>query len=189
MAKEVIERSVAELIPYDRNPNVHPDSQIEQLANSIRQWGWTIPILIDETDMVIAGHGRLYAAQKLGMDKVPCIKVEGWTDEQKRAYVIADNQLAAGSEWNTALYVQELREIAEAGFDLEPFGMDLDFGGMDYAPNLEPTADTRLVGADDIDRAGAGMTGEIDRIAGKQREEGVDVMCPYCAESFKFTGV
>ena len=137
-------KKVSELIPYDRNPNTHPEAQIEQLANSIRQWGWTMPILIDENGMVIAGHGRLYAAQKLEMEEVPCISVLGWTDEQKKAYVIADNKLAEGSQWDDSLYFSELESLSKAGFKVELTGFEsmnfsseenFDFSDDNYEPS------------------------------------------------------
>ena len=125
-AKEIIQKSVDDLIPYDRNPNIHPADQINQLVDSIREWGFTVPILIDENDTVLAGHGRLFAAKSLGMDEVPCFTATGWTEAQKRAYVIADNKLSEGSEWDTSLYLSELKEIGDAGFDLSLAGFDHD---------------------------------------------------------------
>ena len=82
-----------ELIPYARNSRTHSDDQVAQIAASIKEWGWTTPILVDETGGIIAGHGRLLAARKLKMEQVPTIEAAGWTDAQKRAYVIADNKL------------------------------------------------------------------------------------------------
>jgi len=150
----LVPKKVADIIPYDRNPKIHPDSQIEQLANSIREWGWTIPILIDEENMVIAGHGRLFAAQKLEMEDVPCLVVSGWSDEQKKAYVIADNKLAETSEWDSDFYFSELKAINEAGFNLDLIGVsgediqifnfnasesDEEFG-FDFNPDVDPTS-------------------------------------------------
>ena len=123
-AKEVTQKSVDDLIPYDRNPNMHPTAQITQLANSIREWGFTVPIIIDEEGTVLAGHGRLFAAKSLGMESVPCVTARGWSDSQKKAYVIADNKLSEGSEWDSSLYFAELKEINESGFDLGLIGFD-----------------------------------------------------------------
>ena len=81
---KIVNKPVNELIPYDRNPRIHPDSQIKQLQNSIREWGWTIPILIDEESNVVAGHGRLFAAQDMGISEVPCVEATGWTEEQRK---------------------------------------------------------------------------------------------------------
>ena len=136
-ATEVLQKPIDELIPYDRNPNIHPTDQIVKLADSMREWGFTVPILIDEKGVVMAGHGRLYAAKSLNMSVVPCIVAEGWSETQKKAYVIADNKLSEGSEWDTSLYLAELKEIDEAGFDLEMMGFDNDFGEMLYGDDIE----------------------------------------------------
>ena len=122
-AEEVVIRPLNSLIPYERNANTHPEEQIEQIANSIRQWGWTVPVLIDEKGMVIAGHGRIFAAQKLKLDEVPCIVADQWTEDQKRAYVIADNKLQEGSEWDYSAMASELRSLTDSGFDIDLTGM------------------------------------------------------------------
>lgn len=186
-ADKVERRSVAELIPYDRNPKIHPDSQIEQLANSIREWGWTMPILVDEEGQIIAGHGRLYAAQQLGLEDVPCMVAEGWSEEKKKAYVIADNKLAEKGSWDNALLYAELKDINDS-FDLSVMGMDEDFKLMDYTPNLEPNFEYRAVDENALDKAGQNMSGAIDSIQADKASGGVEVMCPYCAETFKFSG-
>lgn len=183
----LVQKKVADVIPYDRNPKTHPDSQIEQLANSIREWGWTIPILIDEKNMVIAGHGRLFAAQKLEMEDVPCLVVSGWSDEQKKAYVIADNKLAEISEWDSDLYFSELRAINEAGFNLDLIGLDENIS-FDFEPNLSPMASFSEIGDGDMVRASNGLDANIASISSDNSDAGVEVMCPYCAESFKFSG-
>ena len=90
-ADQVERRALASLIPYARNARTHSDDQIGQLAASIREWGWTMPVLVDESGMIIAGHGRVLAAGRLGMGDVPVMVARGWSDAQKRAYVIADN--------------------------------------------------------------------------------------------------
>ena len=131
-AEKIQQKSVDALIPYDRNPNIHPESQIDQLANAVREWGWTVPILIDENDMVLAGHGRLFAAKKLKLDTVPCIVAEGWSEEQKKAYVIADNKLSESSQWDDALYFSELRSLSDSNFDLSLMGMHPDFSFDDF---------------------------------------------------------
>ena len=104
---KIVNKAVNELIPYDRNPRVHPDSQIKQLQNSIREWGWTMPILIDEESNVVAGHGRLFAAQDMGISEVPCVVATGWTEEQRKGYVIADNKLSENGQWNDSLYFSD----------------------------------------------------------------------------------
>jgi ParB-like chromosome segregation protein Spo0J len=85
-ADKVTRRSVAELAPYARNARLHSDAQVAQIAASIGEWGWTMPVLLDEAGGIIAGHGRVLAAKKLGIDAVPCMVAKGWSDAQKRAY-------------------------------------------------------------------------------------------------------
>ena len=187
-AEKIQQKSVDSLIPYDRNPNIHPDSQIDQLANAVREWGWTVPILIDENDMVLAGHGRLFAAKKLDMETVPCIVAEGWSQEQKKAYVIADNKLSESSQWDDALYFSELRSLSDSNFDLSLMGMHPDFSFDDFSPNLSPMQTFRDVNQNDIDRASTNLENNIAGISSDNSLGGVEVTCPYCAESFKFSG-
>jgi len=187
-ADKVERRSVAELIPYDRNPKTHPDTQVEQLANSIREWGWTIPILIDEGGQVIAGHGRLFAAERLGIEEVPCMVAEGWTEEQKRAYVIADNKLAEGSEWDTGIYFQELKAISAEGFDMSLMGLSEDLSFLDYKPSLEPTMNIREVDEGSLDKASSNMANQIEGIKTDRADSAMEVICPHCAEMFKISG-
>jgi len=189
-AADAIQRkNVKDLIPYDRNSKIHPDTQIEQIANSIREWGWTMPILIDEGGQVIAGHGRLYAAQHLDLKDVPCVIATGWSEDKKKAYVIADNKLAEKGGWDTSLLYDELKTLSVAEFDLSLMGMDDAFAAMDYTPNTEPNFSYKEVDDETVTKAGQGMSGMIGAIQNDKAESGVEVMCPYCAESFKFTGV
>lgn len=105
---EIIYKNVDELIPYVNNSRTHNAEQIKQICASINEFGFTNPILIDEKNMIIAGHGRLMASQKLGMDTVPCIVLEGLTEAQKKAYIIADNKMALNAGWNEELLKLEL---------------------------------------------------------------------------------
>jgi hypothetical protein len=123
-ADKVERRPVAELVPYARNARTHDEAQVAQIAASIREWGWTIPILIDEAGMIIAGHGRVLAAYKLGLEDVPTMTAVGWTESQKRAYVIADNKLALNAGWDDELLKVELDALADAGFNLDLVGFD-----------------------------------------------------------------
>jgi DNA modification methylase len=107
-----------ELIPYARNSRTHNDDQVIQIASSIREFGFTNPILISESNDIIAGHGRLLAAQKLGIDKVPCIRLSHLTESQRKAYVIADNKLALNAGWDEELLALELAELKDGGYDL-----------------------------------------------------------------------
>ena len=114
--------AVESLIPYARNSRTHSDDQVAQIAASIKEFGWTNPILIDGESGIIAGHGRLLAARKLGMKEVPVIQLSGMTDTQKRAYIIADNKLALNAGWDDELLGLELSELDLEGFDLELTG-------------------------------------------------------------------
>jgi DNA modification methylase len=115
-------RPVETLIPYARNPRTHSDAQIAQIAASIVEFGWTNPILVDGESGVIAGHGRLLAARKLGLSEVPVIELAHLSAAQKRALVIADNRIALEGEWDDAMLVLELADLAEAGFELDLTG-------------------------------------------------------------------
>lgn len=140
---KIIQVSISDLIPYHRNARTHSKSQVEQIANSIQEFGFTNPVLIDGHNGVIAGHGRLQAAGILGMDSVPCIQLTDMTDLQKRAYIIADNKLALNAGWDDELLKMELTELHELDFDLEligfsPTDLTLAMGlGVDFAPGLE----------------------------------------------------
>jgi ParB-like chromosome segregation protein Spo0J len=112
------------LVPYERNPRTHSEEQIAQIAASIREFGFTNPILIDSKQGIIAGHGRLAAAKELGLEKVPCIDLSHLTDEQKRAYLIADNKLTMNGGWNEDLLRLELTDLKELGTNLELTGFD-----------------------------------------------------------------
>jgi len=188
-ANNVVQKSILELIPYDRNPKVHPESQIIELANSLRQWGWTMPILIDEAGLVIAGHGRLYAAQSLGIETVPCVVAHGWSEEKKKAYVIADNKLAEKGAWDNSLLYSELKDINETGFDLALMGMEDVFKLMEFTPNFDPSFSHTTVDDASISKASENMQNHIDALQDDKSEAGVEVMCPYCTETFRFTGV
>ncbi len=118
--------NVDTLIPYAKNSRTHSDAQIAQISASIREFGWTNPILIDGESGIIAGHGRLLAARKLGMLAVPTIQLAGMTPAQKQAYIIADNKLALNAGWDDAMLALELGELSALGFDLALTGFDAD---------------------------------------------------------------
>jgi hypothetical protein len=117
---------VSRLVPYARNSRTHSDEQVAQIAASINEWGWTIPVLVDEGGQLIAGHGRIMAARKLGLTEVPAMTAMGWTEAQKKAYVIADNKLALNAGWDLDALKVELADLGELGFDvgLTGFGDD-----------------------------------------------------------------
>ena len=138
-------RSIAELIPFARNSRTHSDEQVAQIAASIREFGWTNPILIDGANGIIAGHGRLAAARKLGLDAVPVIVLDHLTDAQKRALVIADNKLALNAGWDFELLASEIEGLGEDGFDLSLLGFN-----EDELANLLAEKTEGLTDADDI---------------------------------------
>ena len=119
-------RLVSELIPYARNARTHSDAQVTQIAASICEFGWTNPVLVDSDGGVIAGHGRLLAALKLGLAEVPTIELSHLTTAQRRAYVLADNRMALSAGWDEDLLRLELAELQTDGFDLALTGFDLD---------------------------------------------------------------
>jgi site-specific DNA-methyltransferase (adenine-specific) len=120
---KIEEVAVNKLIPYAKNSRTHSDQQVAQIAASIKEFGFRNPILVDKFTL-IAGHGRLLAAQKLGLDKVPTIDCSDMTESQKKAYVIADNKLAMNAGWDTAMLTIEMQELQEEGFDLDLLGFD-----------------------------------------------------------------
>ena len=121
-----VTRSVDDLIPYVNNSRTHSEAQITQVASSIKEFGFTNPILIDEDNGVIAGHGRLLASKKLNIDEVPCIVLDGLSEAQRKAYVIADNQLALNSGWDLDTLRVEVEHLTELDYDLNLLGFDDD---------------------------------------------------------------
>lgn len=134
-ADNVERRKVADLVPYARNARTHSEAQVRQIAASIEEWGWTSPILVDEKNSIIAGHGRLMAADKLGLKDVPVMVATGWTEAQKKAYILADNQLALNAGWDTELLSIELGELVLDDFDVSLLGFP------DMAFDAEPLDD------------------------------------------------
>ncbi len=158
LPEKITHRSISELIPYAKNARTHSDEQVAQIAASIREFGFTNPVLLDGDSGIIAGHGRVAAARKLGMDVVPCIDLAYLTDTQRRAYILADNKLAMNAGWDTDMLGLELGELNGEGFDLSLIGFsDLELQGLlvdrtegltdpDEAP--EPPADPVTVAGD-----------------------------------------
>lgn len=126
-ADKITKHKVDDLIPYARNARTHSDDQVAQIAASIKEWGWTTPVLIDEDGRLIAGHGRVMAARKLGLDKIPAIMATGWTKAQKAAYALADNQLPQNAGWDIDLLKIEIMDLDAGGFDLSLMGFGADF--------------------------------------------------------------
>jgi DNA modification methylase len=179
-------RPIGGLIPYAKNARTHDDAHVAQIAASIRAFGWTNPILVDGENGVIAGHGRLLAARKLGMATVPVIELAGLSDAEKRAYIIADNKLALNAGWDTELLALEIGDLGDLGFDLSLTGFgDEEIAGLlnsgnagltdpDHVPEAPETpvsrmGDVWLLGrhrlvcgdstrAEDVDRALGGIS-------------------------------
>jgi DNA modification methylase len=123
---QIEQRLLSDLIPYINNSRKHSDDQVAQIAASIKEFGWTNPILVDGDNGIIAGHGRIMAAKKLGMTEVPVIELAHLSKEQRKALIIADNKLALNSDWDTNLLAIELKDLQDLGFDLNLTGFDGD---------------------------------------------------------------
>ena len=163
-APQIVNRKVEDLIPYAKNSRTHSDAQVAQIAASVREFGWTNPVLIDGENGIIAGHGRVLAARKLGMDDVPCIELAGLTDTQRRAYIIADNKLALNGGWDDELLAIELIDLNAAEFDMSLIGFDA--AGLALAMGLG--ADFEPGNEDD--------QGKLD--------EKAPIICPACSHEF-----
>jgi len=114
-------------VPYARNSRTHSEQQIAQIAASIKEFGFTNPVLVDDNNGIVAGHGRVLGAQKLGMAEVPTINVGWLTEAQRRAYVIADNQLALNAGWDESVLAQEVAWLNDQNFSTDLLGFDADF--------------------------------------------------------------
>lgn len=121
---KITQKKVTELIPYVNNSRTHSDEQVAQIAASIKEFGWTNPILVDGSNGIIAGHGRLMAARKLGYKEVPTIELADLTDIQRKAYIIADNKLALNAEWDKEILSIELGTLQGVNFNIDLLGFD-----------------------------------------------------------------
>jgi site-specific DNA-methyltransferase (adenine-specific) len=130
--------SVADLIPYARNSRTHSEEQVTQIAASIKEFGFLNPVIIDGEKGIIAGHGRVMAAKKLGMTELPAVEASHLTDAQRRAYIIADNKLALNAGWDEEMLRVEFAELTEAGFDLDLTGFSLDEIGALQIEEIPP---------------------------------------------------
>ena len=165
---------IDKLVLYETNPNKHPKRQIELLSKSLSGFGFVIPILIDEKNVVLAGEGRLLAARAAKFAEAPCIRVEGLTDEQKKALVIADNKLAMNSKWDVKLLKEELRELYNGGFDILNIGFDMNMlqKTIDDLPDVSPEE---------------GILKELDQASSTEPEAAVVSKikkCPKCGFEF-----
>ena len=117
---------IERLIPYADNPRLHSEADLDKIAAAILAWGWTMPVLADEEGVLLAGHARVGAAAKLGLKSIPVIVARGWSEEKKRAYRLADNELAVRASWDSARLSNELRDLKFSGFDLDLIGFEPD---------------------------------------------------------------
>lgn len=131
---EVQEVTLTDLIPYVNNAKIHSEDQIIKIASSIREFGFLNPVLIDKEKNIIAGHGRVMAAQKLNFETVPCVYIEGLTEAQRKAYILADNRLGELAEWDMELVNIELEALRDMDFDVELTGFELP---EEYAPSFD----------------------------------------------------
>lgn len=146
---KIVYRDIEELIPYVNNARTHSPTQVKRIADSIKEFGWTNPILIDGNNGIVAGHGRVLAAKKLGMRQVPTIELFGLSPTQKRAYILADNRLALDAGWDEDLLKLELTELQELNFDLALTGFSdeeieelLDMDDEEEPPEGNQSSDT-----------------------------------------------
>lgn len=116
--------AIEKLIPHARNARTHSDKQVAQLAASLKEYGFTVPVLVDESGTLIAGHGRVLAARKLGWAEIPVVIAVNWSDAKKRAYMIADNRLALNAGWDEEMLSVELDELKDLGVDLKSLGFE-----------------------------------------------------------------
>lgn len=189
-ALKIEQRNVSDLIPYAANSRTHSDTQVAQIAASITEFGWTNPILIDEQNNVIAGHGRILAAKKLNFDVVPCIVLGSLTGDQKKALVIADNKITDNAGWDTKTLIAELSSLDD--FDFTNFGFSSD--ELDallnevYTPEYTPNFSNIGVNENQLSKAADGMASQIEGLQSDKANRATEVMCPYCAETFQYSG-
>ena len=151
MALKIEYLPVGKLLRYAKNSRTHSDEQVEQLVNSIREFGFTNPVLIDEKNELIAGHGRLAAAEILEMDKVPAIRLSNLSEKQKKAYRIADNKLALNAGWDMQLLAEEVKELMDDDFDIDLLGFndaELDEQPQEEDDNSSPVVQIKYLAID-----------------------------------------
>jgi ParB-like chromosome segregation protein Spo0J len=140
-------KKTADLVPYANNSRLHDETQVAQLVASIQEFGFTNPVLLDGANGIIAGHGRVLAAEIIGMDTVPAIELSYLTETQKQAYVIADNKLALNGKWDQEVLTLELQDLQESGFDIDLLGFDpseLKNSDVDYSVLDDPSIDDQI---------------------------------------------
>lgn len=138
-ARQIEMRALESLVPFARNSRTHTPEQVAQVAAAMREWGWTNPVLVDEVGTILAGHCRILAGRMLGLEAVPVMVARGWSESQKRAYVIADNKLAENAGWDAEALRLELHDLAGQDFRLELAGFDAEELTLAmYDPDFQP---------------------------------------------------
>jgi len=163
-AEKIEQWAIERLVPYARNARTHSSDQVAQIAASIKEWGWTTPILVDETGNIIAGHGRTMAARQLNIKEVPVMVAEGWSDTKKRAYILADNKLALNAGWDNEMLALELSELQGLDFDLDLTGFKPEEIQALQSPDFEPGTEEDQ--------------GKLDQLDPKW------IACPHCGKEF-----
>lgn len=169
VAKNLEQVPVEGLLEYAKNARTHSTEQVEQLAKSIKRWGFTNPVLVDESNTLIAGHGRVMAAKSLGLATVPAVRITGLSDSERRALVLADNKLAMNAGWDWDILKDELATLSKEGFDMSITGFD------------EEEVQVFDSGGDQLFDSAFDEEHEYVKNAGKKKE----VVCPHCKKKFK----
>ena len=172
-ADKVTRTPIGQLLPYIRNARTHSEAQVAQIAASIREYGWTVPALVDESGTLIAGHGRVLAARQLGIDEIPTMTAVGWSEAQVRAYRLADNKLGLNSDWDAGLLKLELADLQVFGVDLASLG----FSNTELAGLLKPNP-----GLTDPDEAPEPPKEPVTGL-GDVWLLGATVQCPKCGKT------
>lgn len=161
---EVQEVTLSNLIPYVNNAKIHSEDQVTRIASSIREFGFLNPVLIDKDFNIIAGHGRVMAAKKLELEAIPCVFIEGLSDAQRKAYILADNRLGELAEWDMDLVTAELEALQDMDFDIELTGFDIP---EEFAPSLDDSdIDSEFADIEKLDtHYGVPYQGNKSRIA------------------------
>jgi ParB-like chromosome segregation protein Spo0J len=159
-------RPIADLVPYGKNARTHSDAQIAEIAGSIQAFGFNAPVLINAKGGIIAGHGRVAAARKLGMTEIPCIVLDHLSERDQRAYILADNRIALNAGWDAEMLSLELADLKELDVDLPSLGFDTD----------EMNAILQSEDIPDFEPASADEQGRLD--------EKATVCCPECGHVF-----
>lgn len=173
-------KSISWLHPHPRNARTHTEEQINQIVSLVERFGWTAPIVADETGVILSGHGRRLAALQMGLQRVPTVIVEGWTDEEKLAYMLADNQVALNAGWDVEELKVQLEELIDFDLDLSSLNFEIDDVETGFEPNLNPVTGGINVTDDDVEAARGRLEGRFKQ----ERQEIVDVVCPHCGEKF-----